>query len=68
MVKEHGGVDVLDNAHALDDARAAHVGLDLDAVANHLGQLFLDLRDVIDFELFHAMASTYGRLTECAQE
>ena len=48
-----GGVDALDGAHALDDAGAAHVGLHLDAIAHHIGQLLVDVVDVIDFHLFH---------------
>ena len=55
---EDGRMHVLDDAQALDDAGAAHVGLDLHAVADHPRQLLLDLRDVIDFHLFHAMASS----------
>ena len=48
-----GGVDALDGAHALDNAGAAHVGLNLDAIAHHIGQLLVDVVDVIDFHLFH---------------
>ena len=48
-----GGVNALDGAHALDDAGTAHVGLNLDAIAHHIGQLLVDVVDVIDFHLFH---------------
>ena len=48
-----GGVDALDGAHALDDTGTAHVGLNLDAIAHHIGQLLVDVVDVIDFHLFH---------------
>ena len=37
----------------LDNAGAAHVGLNLDAIAHHIGQLLVDVVDVIDFHLFH---------------
>lgn len=46
-------MDALDGAHALDDAGAAHVGLHLNAIAHHIGQLLVDVVDVIDFHLFH---------------
>ena len=50
---EDGRVDALDGAHALDDAGTAHVGLNLDAIAHHIGQLLVDVVDVIDFHLLH---------------
>ena len=46
-------VDALDGTHALDNAGTAHVGLHLDAIAQHIGQLLVDVVDVIDFHLFH---------------
>ena len=45
------GIDRTDPA--LDDAGTAHVGLHLDAIAHHIGQLLVDVVDVIDFHLFH---------------
>ena len=50
---EHGGMYRLDSAHALDDARAAHVGAHFNALADHARQLLVDILDVIDFQLFH---------------
>ena len=50
---EDGGMDGLDGTHAFNHARAAHVGLDLNPIADHLSQLLVDLLDVVDCELFH---------------
>ena len=55
---EDRGVDRLDGSHALDHAGTAHVRLDLDALADHVGQLCVDVLDVIDFQLFHY--ASYG--------